>query len=101
MRFLTRREGLYDVTDSSWFQSRVFRCYSIDGTSGRYYMSSQFFAPFLCIGVHALDFVGYVCSTNFYLLFFPSSTQVRALLQILLYIFLLSPAELAWSQVIK
>jgi hypothetical protein len=52
------------------------------------------------VGAHALGFVGYVCSTNFYLLFHPSSTHVRALSQFLLYNFLLSPAELAWSQMI-
>jgi hypothetical protein len=61
MRFLTHREDLYDVTDSSWvpikFQSRVFRVSSRDGSSGRYYMSSKFF-PFLCFGAHALCFVG-------------------------------------------
>jgi hypothetical protein len=38
---------------------------------------------------------------NFYLIFHPSSTHVRALSQFLLCIFWLSPAELAWSQVIK
>jgi hypothetical protein len=32
----------------------------------------KFFPPFLCIGAHALGFVSYVCSTNFYLLFYPS-----------------------------
>jgi hypothetical protein len=41
-RFITHCEDLYDVTDSSWFsvrfQSRVFRFYSPDGTSGRYYV---------------------------------------------------------------
>jgi hypothetical protein len=57
--------------------------------------------PFLCNAAHALGLVGYVCSTNFYLLFYPCSKHVRALSQFLLYIFLLSPAELAWSQVIK
>jgi hypothetical protein len=46
-------------------------------------------------------FVGYVCSTNFYLLFYPSSTHVRALLQLLLETFSLSPAELVWSRVGK
>jgi hypothetical protein len=60
MRFLTDREDLYDVTDSSWvsirFQSRVFRFYSTDGASGRYYMCSNFF-PFLCIGAHSFGFV--------------------------------------------
>jgi hypothetical protein len=103
MRFLPHREELYDVTDSSWvsikFQSRVFRFYSTDDTSGRY-MSSQMLSPFLCIRAHALDFVGYVCTTNFYLLFYPSSTHVRALSQFLLYT-LLSPAEIVWSQAIK
>jgi hypothetical protein len=77
LRFLTHREDLYEVTDSLWvsarFQSRVFRCHSTDGTSGRYYMSSQF-AP----------------STHFFalvlmhLLLYPSSTHVHALLQLLL-----------------
>jgi hypothetical protein len=53
------------------------------------------------MGAHALGFVGYVCSTNFYLLFHPSSTHVGASSQILLCNFLLSPAELAWSQMVK
>jgi hypothetical protein len=39
VRFLTHREDLYDMTDSSWvsiqFQSQVFRFYSTDGASGR------------------------------------------------------------------
>jgi hypothetical protein len=30
---------------------------------------SQIFPFFLCIGAHALGFVGYVCSINFYLPF--------------------------------
>jgi hypothetical protein len=30
----------------------------------------------LCMGAHALGFVANVCSTNFYLLFCPSSTHV-------------------------
>jgi hypothetical protein len=55
--------------------------FSTYGTSGRYYMPSQIF-PFLCNGALALGFVGYVCSTNFYLLFHPSSTHVRALSQV-------------------
>jgi hypothetical protein len=56
------------------------------------------FSPLLCIGVLALGFVGYVCSTNIFLLFHLSSTtHVLDLSQFLL----LSPAELAWSQVIK
>jgi hypothetical protein len=40
---------------------------------------------------------------SFYLTlpFYPSYTHVRALSQFLLHIFLLSPAELAWSPVIK
>jgi predicted GIY-YIG superfamily endonuclease len=88
MRFLTRREDLYDMTDSPHL-SRVFRFYSTDGTSGRYYMSSmpnghclglfgiynifsstikkkfsQIF-PFLCSDALALGFVGYVCSKKF------------------------------------
>jgi hypothetical protein len=67
-------------------------------------MPSQIFSPLHCIGAHAIGFVDYVCSTNFYLLFYPTSTHVHALSQFLLYIFLLSPAELAelaLSQVIK
>jgi hypothetical protein len=53
------------------------------------------------MGAHALGFVGYVCSTNFYLLLYPSSTHVGASSQFLLCNFLLSPAELGWSQMIK
>jgi hypothetical protein len=53
------------------------------------------------MGAHALGFVGDVCSTNFYRLFYPSSTHVGASSQFLLCNFLLSPAELAWSQIIK
>jgi hypothetical protein len=53
------------------------------------------------MGAHAFGFVGYACNTNFYLLFYPSSTDVGALSQFLLCNFLLSPAELAWSQMIK
>jgi hypothetical protein len=55
------------------------------------------------MGAHALGFVGYVCicSTNFYLLFYAGSTHVGASSQFLLCNFLLSPAELAWSQMIK
>jgi hypothetical protein len=49
-------------------------------------MSSQLFLPFLCNGAHALGFVDYVCSTNIYLLFCPSSTPVRALSQFIAYI---------------
>jgi hypothetical protein len=64
-------------------------------------MSSQNFSQFYSIGAHALGFVGNAFSTNFYLLFHPSSRHVRVLSQFLLYIFLLSPAELAWSQEIK
>jgi hypothetical protein len=56
---------------------------------------------FLCMGAHALGFVGYVCSTDFYLPFYPSSTHVVASSQCLLCNFLLSPAELAWSETIK
>jgi hypothetical protein len=56
---------------------------------------------FLCIGAHALGFVGKVCSTNVDLVLCSRSTHVYALSQFLLYIFLLSPAELVWSQVIK
>jgi hypothetical protein len=59
------------------------------------------FFPFLCSDALALGFVGYVCSKKFYLLFHPSSTHVRAFSQFLFCIFLLSPAELAWSRVIK
>jgi hypothetical protein len=70
-------------------------------TTGRYYMSSHIFPPFHCIGAHPLGFVGYVYSTNFYLIFHLSSMNVRALSQFLLYTFLLSSIELAWSQMIK
>jgi hypothetical protein len=119
MRFLTHREDLYDVTDSSCvsirFESRVFRFYSTDGASGwavpRPFLYLYFFStikkvftnlfPFLCIGAHAFGFVDYVCSTNFYLLFSPISTHVRTLSQFLFHIFLLYAAELAWSQMIK
>jgi hypothetical protein len=88
MKFLTRREDMYDVTDSSCvsvkFQSRVLRFYSTDDTSVRYYMSSQFFSRFHYIVAHSLGFVGHVCSTNMYLLLYPSSMHVRALSQLLL-----------------
>jgi hypothetical protein len=47
--------------------------------------------------IHTYNF-HQVCSTNFYLLYYPSSTHERALSQ---YIFLSSPAELAWPCVIK
>jgi hypothetical protein len=62
-------------------------------------MSSQFF-PILCNDPLALGFVGYACSKKKILPPFPSQ-HVRALSQFLLCIFLLSPAELAWSRVIK
>jgi hypothetical protein len=92
------QKNLYDVTDSSWvfarFHSRAFRFYSTVGTS-RYYMSSQIFPHFIALVLMHLVLVGYVCSTNFYLRFYPSSTRVRDLSQFLLYIFLISPAELA------
>jgi hypothetical protein len=42
-----------------------------------------------------------VCNISFCLLLSPSSTNVRALYEFLLLIFPLSPAEFAWSQVIK
>jgi hypothetical protein len=104
MRFLTHREDLYDMTDSALvsmkFQSRVFGFYSTNDTGGITTCLHKFF-PFLCMGVHALGFVGYVCSTNFYLLFYPSSMPVGASSQFLLWNSLLSPAELAWSQMIK
>jgi hypothetical protein len=61
----------------------------------------NFFLPFLFAGAHALGFVGKVCSTNFYFLFYRSSTHVRALSQFLLHIFWLSPAELVWSRMTK
>jgi hypothetical protein len=51
-----------------------------------FYMYSQTPPPprFHFIGAHAHSFVGCVCGTNFYLLFYPSSTHVRALSQLLL-----------------
>jgi hypothetical protein len=58
------------------------------------------FVHFFALMLLHLVFVGYVCSKNVYLLFHPSSTHV-SLSQFLLCIFLLSPAELAWSRVIK
>jgi hypothetical protein len=46
MRFLTHKD-LYEATDSSCvsirFQPRVFRFYSTEGASSRYYISSLFF----------------------------------------------------------
>jgi hypothetical protein len=39
-------------------KSRVFRVYSTEGASGKYYIPSQILFPFLCIGAHALGFVG-------------------------------------------
>jgi hypothetical protein len=42
-----------------------------------------------------------VWSINFYLHFYPSSLNVRALSQFLLNIFLLSPVDIAWSQVFR
>jgi hypothetical protein len=53
------------------------------------------------MGARALGFVGYVCSTNFYGLFYPSFTHVGASSQSLLCNFLLSPAEIAWSQMLN
>jgi hypothetical protein len=95
---------LYDVTDSPLltikFQSRVFRFYSRDGTGGITTCLHKIFS-FLCMGARAVGFVGYVCSRKFYLLFCPSSTIVGAPSQFLLCNFLLSSAELAWSQMIK
>jgi hypothetical protein len=45
MRFLTHRVDLYNLRDSSLVsirvQSRGLRCYTTDGASGRYHMSSQ------------------------------------------------------------
>jgi hypothetical protein len=59
------------------------------------------FSPFQCNGTHAFGFIGYVCSTNLYLIFYPSSMYVRASTQLLLYIVLIPPVELDWSRVIK
>jgi hypothetical protein len=67
--------------------------------SGRQYMSSQILPFFLCIGAPAFGFVGEICSIKFYLPFCPSSTNVYALSQFLLHIFLLPPSELVWSHV--
>jgi hypothetical protein len=52
---------VYDMTDSSWVSIRFVssvQVYFTDDTSGRNYMSSQMFQFFLCIGAHALGFVG-------------------------------------------
>jgi hypothetical protein len=56
-------------------------------------VSSQIIYSFICIDVRELGSVCLVCSTNVYLPFYPSSTNVRALSQFLLHIFLLSPFE--------
>jgi hypothetical protein len=57
MGFLTHSEDMYDGTDSSWFsvkfRSRVFRFYSIDGASGRYYMPDG-------------NCIGHFCIYNFF-----------------------------------
>jgi hypothetical protein len=75
MRFLTHRADLCDVTDSSWvsirFQSRVFRFYSTDGTSGRSYKSYNFFFPLLAsVLMHLVLLAGFVAqiSTSFSIL---------------------------------
>jgi hypothetical protein len=47
-----------EVSSSLKFQSRVFRFYSTDGATGRHYISSHFFFSFLCIGAHAIGFLG-------------------------------------------
>jgi hypothetical protein len=103
MRFLTHRD-LYDVTYYSWisirFQSRVFRFYSTDGTSRRYYMFSHFFFHFFALlRMHSVLFVMFVAqiSTSFSI---PVPRMCVLYHKFLLYI-LLSPAELAWSQMIK
>jgi hypothetical protein len=59
------------------------RFYSTDGTTCRYYISSRIFPQFHCIGAYALGFTGYICNTNFYLLFYPNFTHVLALSQFL------------------
>jgi hypothetical protein len=92
------------MTDSSWvsirFQSQMFRFYSTDGSSGRYYMSSQIFPLFIALVLMHLDllvmFVAQI-STSFSI----PVPHVCALSQFLLYIFLLSHAELPWAQVSK
>jgi hypothetical protein len=71
------------------------------GGTGSITTCLHIFFSFLCMGAHALGFVGYVCSTNFYLHFYPSSTHMGASSQFLLCNFLVSPAEIAWSQMIK
>jgi hypothetical protein len=53
------------------------------------------------MGARALCFVGYVCNTNSYCLFYPRSTHVGASSQFLLCNFWLTPAELTLSQMIK
>jgi hypothetical protein len=67
-----------------------FRCYTVltmvYSTQNYWVLPHVFtiFPPFLCIGAHALGFVGYVCSTNFYLIFYPTSMHVRVLARLLL-----------------
>jgi hypothetical protein len=50
-------------------------------------MFSQILHLILCIGVHGLGSLAMLVEINFYLLFYPRSTNVCALSQFLLYIF--------------
>jgi hypothetical protein len=97
---------VYDVTDSTWvsirFQSRVLRFCSTDGSSDRYYMSSQIFSPhfFSLVLMHLVWLVRFVAQIS---TFFSILVRRMCVLlsQSLLCTFLLSPAQLAWSQMGK
>jgi hypothetical protein len=72
MRFLKHKENLCNETDFSCFsirfRSRVFTFYFTDGTSGRYYMSSQFFFHLIALAImHLVLLVMFVAqmSTSF------------------------------------
>jgi hypothetical protein len=73
MRFLTHRD-LYDVTNSFSlpirFQSRVFRFYSTDDTSDRYYIFSKIVSHFIALVLmHLVWLVIFVAriSTSFFI----------------------------------
>jgi hypothetical protein len=64
-------------------------------------MFTQILRLILRIGVHGFGLLAIVCNIHFYLTFYPSPTNVRALSQLLLHIFLLSPFQIAGSQAFK
>jgi hypothetical protein len=80
MRFLTHTEDLYEVT-------RFFMGFRKVSVSSVKVFTPQMalvvdttclhsFPSFHCIGAHALGFVGYVCSTNFFLLFYRTGSDL-------------------------